>query len=59
MKQSNRGRRARTAASNRAETLPKNLIARLPVLDLNGQGFGGLLSRTVVHAVVGMGKTRE
>ena len=39
--------------------LPKNFIARLPVQDLNGWGFGGLLSRTVVHAVAGMGKTRE
>jgi hypothetical protein len=45
-------------ASSRAETLPKNLIARLPVQDLNGRGFGGLLSRTAVHTVAGMGKTR-
>jgi hypothetical protein len=41
------------------ETLLKNLIVCLPVQDLNGRGFGGLLSRTVVHAVAGMGKTRE
>jgi hypothetical protein len=26
--------------------------------DLNGRGFKGLLSRTTVHAVAGMGKTR-
>ena len=38
---------------------PKNLIPRLPVQDLNGRGFGGLLSRTAVHAIAGMGKTRE
>jgi hypothetical protein len=45
-------------ASSRTETLPKNLIARLPVQDLNGRGFGGLLSRTAVHAVAEIGKTR-
>jgi hypothetical protein len=45
-------------ASSRAETLHKNLITRLPVQDLNGRGFEGLLSRTAVHAVAGMGKTR-
>jgi hypothetical protein len=38
--------------------LPKNLITHLPMQDLNGRGFGGLLSRTAVHAVAGMGKTR-
>jgi hypothetical protein len=53
-----RRERTRTEASSRAETLPKNLIARLPVHDLNGQSFGGLLSRTAVHAVSGMEKTR-
>jgi hypothetical protein len=42
---------------SRTEMLPKNLIARLLMQDLNGWGFGGLLSRTTVHAVVGMGKT--
>jgi hypothetical protein len=45
--------------SSRAETLSKNLIARLPVQDMNGQGFRGLLSRTAVHTVAEMGKTRE
>jgi hypothetical protein len=38
--------------------LPKNVIARLSVLDLNGRGFRGLLSRTTVHTVAGMEKTR-
>jgi hypothetical protein len=28
------------------------------VHDLNGWGFGGMLSRTTVHAVPGMGDTR-
>jgi hypothetical protein len=32
-------------ASSRAEMLPNNLISRLPMQDLNGQGFRGLLSR--------------
>jgi hypothetical protein len=44
--------------SSRAETLPKNLIAHLPMQDLNGRDFGGLLSQTAMHAVVRMGKTR-
>jgi hypothetical protein len=38
--------------------LPKNLIVCRPVQDLDGQGFRGLLSRTAVHTVTGMGKTR-
>jgi hypothetical protein len=38
--------------------LPKNLIVRLLVQDLSGWGFGGLLSRTAMHAVAGMGKSR-
>jgi hypothetical protein len=46
-------------ASSHAEMLPKNLIASLPVQDLNGRGFRGLLSWTIVHAVTRMGKTRE
>jgi hypothetical protein len=29
------------------------------VQDLNRQSFGGLLSLTAMHAVAGMGKTRE
>jgi hypothetical protein len=45
--------------SSRVETLPKNLIARLLVQDLNGRGFEGLLSRTTMHTVIEMGKTRE
>jgi hypothetical protein len=28
------------------------------VQDLNGRGFGGLLSRMALHTVAGMGKTR-
>jgi hypothetical protein len=56
--EADRQRRTRTEVSSRAETLPKNLIARLPVQDLNGRGFRGLLSRTAMHAVAGVGKTR-
>jgi hypothetical protein len=44
--------------SSRAEMLPKNLIVCLPVQDLNGRGFGGLLSQTAMHAVARMGKSR-
>jgi hypothetical protein len=39
--------------------LPKNLIARIPIKDLNGRGFEGMLSWTVVHAIVGTEKTTE
>jgi hypothetical protein len=46
-------------ASSHAEMLPKNLIASIPVQDLNGRGFRGLLSCTTVHAFNEMGKTRE
>ncbi|KAK1643175.1 hypothetical protein QYE76_060980 [Lolium multiflorum] len=48
-------RRRRTNSEQSRETLPKNLIAASRCRDLNGRGFGGLLSRT---AVAGMGKTR-
>jgi hypothetical protein len=39
--------------SNHAD---KNLIAHLSNLD--GRSFGNLLSRTILHTIVGMGKTR-
>jgi hypothetical protein len=51
--------RTRTETNSHAETLPKNLIARLPMQNLNGRGFRGLLSRTAVHAFARMGKIRE
>lgn len=38
-----------------SEMLPKNLIALLPVQDRKRRDSGGLLSRTAVHAVDGMG----
>jgi hypothetical protein len=44
--------------SSHIEMLPKHLITHLPVQDLDEWGFGSLLSRTVVHIVVGMEKTR-
>jgi hypothetical protein len=40
--------RTLTELRSRGEMLPKNLIAHLPVQDLKGWGFGGLLSRTAV-----------
>jgi hypothetical protein len=58
MKQTNRRGRTRAAARSRADTLPENLIACLLVQDLDRRGFRGLLSRTTMHTVVGMGKTR-
>jgi CBS domain-containing protein len=50
--------RTRTEAGSHAKTLPENIISRLPVRDLDGRRFRGLLSRTAVHIVSGMGKTR-
>jgi hypothetical protein len=41
--------RTRMKASSRATTLPKNLIASLPMQDLDGQVFRGLLFQMVVH----------
>jgi hypothetical protein len=45
--------------SYRVEMLPKYVTVCLSLQDLDGRGFGGLLSRTAVHAVAGMGKARE
>jgi hypothetical protein len=39
--------------------LPKYVIVCLPLQDLDGRGFGGLLSRMAVHTVAGMRKARE
>jgi hypothetical protein len=41
--------RTRTEPSSHVETLSKNLIACLPLQDLDGLGFEGLLSRRDLH----------
>jgi hypothetical protein len=38
-------------ASSRVKMLTKNFSACLPVQDLNGRDFGGLLSRIDMHAL--------
>jgi hypothetical protein len=47
--------RTQTKASSHAKTLPKKLIAHLPVQDLGGRGFGGMLSWMAMHAVARKG----
>jgi hypothetical protein len=44
--------------SENSHPTPQNLIVGLPVQNLDGRGFRGLLSEIAVHVIVGMRKKK-